>query len=197
MAGITSFRITLAVKNDTVLPELAARAKDLSVVFDNVIGEWVAGNERKFARGMGASDAGIDQDTFAGGATRWKGLTERYAKQKEREGFPDWLMVRTGELMNAMTTRDALGEAIGPQQAIFGMPLDEEQADKVIGNWGRRQTIFLDRRDRLGIEREIKNYMQFGGNYRELMFAQGLQAAARRDEVKRMDAEFQFRMSEE
>lgn len=195
MAGITSFRITLAVKNDTVLPELAARAKDLSVVFDNVIGEWVAGNERKFSRGLGNSATGVDQDTFAGGATRWQGLTERYAKQKEREGFPDWLMVRTGDLMNAMTTRDAMGEAIGPDQAVFGMPLDKEQADKVIGNWGRRQTIFLDRRDRLGIEREVKNYMQFGGNYRELLFAQGLQAAARRDEVKRMDAEFRFRMA--
>ena len=197
MAGVTSFKISLFVKNDACLPEIAARAKDLSVVFDHIIGEWVVGNERKFSRGMGASATGAEQDTFSGGETQWQALTAKYSQQKEREGFPDWLMVRTGDLMNVMTTRGAMAEFIEQTRAVFGMPLDEEQAIKVEGNWNRRQAIFLDRNDRLMIERNIKNYMELGGDYQNIIFTRGLQNVAAKSEQKRMDAEFQFRMSGE
>ena len=196
MAGVTSFRISLSVKNDACLPEIAARAKDLTVVFDHIIGEWVAGNERKFGRGMGASASGVSQDTFGTG-NNWQALTAKYARQKEREGFPDWLMVRTGDLMDAMTTREAMGEAISAQRAVFGMPLDEDQAIKVEGNWNRRQAIFLDRNDRMMINRNVKNYIELGGNYQDILFTRGLQNVAMKNEIKKMDAEFQFRMSGE
>ena len=197
MAGVTSFKISLFVKNDASLPEIAERAKDLSVVFDHIIGEWVAGNERKFGRGMGASNTGATQDTFGGAETTWQALSAKYGRQKEREGFPDWLMVRTGDLMNAMTTRGAMAEFIENTRAVFGMPLDEEQAIKVEGNWKRRQAIFLDRNDRLMIERNVKNFMELGGDYQNILFTRGLQNVAAKNEQKRMDAEFRFRMSGE
>ena len=197
MAGVTSFKISLFVKNDACLPEIAERAKDLSVVFDSIIGEWVTGNERKFGRGMGASDTGAVQDSFSGAENNWQALTPRYARQKEREGFPDWLMVRTGDLMNAMTTRGATAEVIEQTRAVFGMPLDEEQAIKVEGNWNRRQAIFPDQNDRLMIERNIKNFMELGGKYQDVLFTRGLQNVAAKNEQKCIDAEFQFRMSGE
>lgn len=196
MAGVTSFKISLFVKNDARLPEIAERVKDLSVVFDHIVGEWVAGNERKFSRGMGASDTGVAQDSFGTG-NQWQALSAKYGRQKEREGFPDWLMVRTGDLMNTMTTRDALVDVIEQTRAVFGMPLDEEQAIKVEGNWGRRQAIFLDRPDRLMIERNVKNFIDMGGDYQKILFTQGMQNVAAKNEQKRMDAEFQFRMSGE
>lgn len=192
MAGIVSFNITVFTEGLERLPELAARLKDLTPALHNLIAEWAQSNEDKFRESRGTQVGGVQQDD----SLFWHGLTEPYMKEKTRKGFEDWLMVRTGDLRRAMTDPEGFFSVVMPDKAVFGIPLDPEDAIKVTGtNWELRQAIFLNYKDRLAIKREVKNYFALGEKYREILFERGLAAAARRREHLQWDVEFNGRVN--
>ena len=121
-------------------------------------------------------------------------MTERYYDEKHgpvkrgnRAIFPDWLMVRTGALMQSLTTRGGFGELIDNASAVFGTPLVPDDAVKAAGNFKKRPTIFLSESDRLMIRREFKNYLNMGANYRDLLFARAGGLSALKAEMKLLD----------
>jgi hypothetical protein len=186
MSGVTSFQIKVLTNND-LLPEIAARMKDLSEPFENIIDEWAQSNEDKFRMGQGQQFSGVSQ----GSGVDWQALSPAYAFQKMKDGFPDWLMRRTGDLQRALTDKELFFRFVGPDIAVFGEPLLEKEFAKVAFNWDSRQTIFLSKKDQKAIEREIYEYFGFGPGYREIKRAAGLAAVRRREETAR--AEFEFR----
>ena len=175
MAGITSFRITLAVKNDTVLPEMAARAKDLSVVYDNIANEWVAGNSRKFDKSRGMETFSLEMAPNVW----WDYLTYDYRKTNQKEGYKDWIMVRTGMLRKSLPSKCGINKNITPETAVFGEPFSDENKKKVKYNWETRQTIFLDKSDKHMIRRNFQDYFRLGGDYKDILFKEGLAKIAK------------------
>lgn len=188
MAGIVSFTITLATGEEALLPELAARVKDFSPVFTNIIKEWSDHNREKFELGEGMESTGVYQDQA--NDLYWDPLTPAYARAKARKGFSDHLMVRTGELERALTSEGGFGQYVDASRAVFGTPIDPEDAIKVSGNWESRQAIFLDAADRAMIDREVARYLNLGDGYRDILFARGVARAEARAEEARMDMEF-------
>lgn len=184
--GSLRFSIKIVSKNPGLIPELAARVQDFSEPFKNIISYWTQHNMEKFGRGRGSETVGVDQDAD----TFWQPLTARYRKRKQAAGYADWLMVRTGDLLGTMTNENAISYFVDRMRAVFGVPLDENEAAKVSGNWSRRQAIFLDKSDRLAIKAEISKYLNLGEGYRELLFERALSSGRLRDEVAEMDASF-------
>ena len=175
MAGMTSFRITVSCKNEDVIGEISERAKNLIVVFDNIANEWVVGNKRKFDAAKGMEQYSVEM----GDNLWWDFLTYDYRKRKRKEGRPDWIMVRTGALKAALSSKFGINKNITPETATFGEPFDEENKKKVKYNWETRQAIFLNLNDRRMIRREINSYFKFGENYRTILFKQGLEKTAK------------------
>lgn len=184
-----SFDIEITSQNENVLAELTERAKNLSVVLDNIITEWAGGNERKFKAGVGAEATGValDSDVF------WEPLTGKYRARKQAQGYGDWLMRATGQLQATMTNPDGFFRAVNESSAIWGTPNSREDEDKLRGNASRRTVVFFDRGDRLAIQREVKNYLSFGEQYKDIMFAQGVQKAEARRAQKLWDVEWNER----
>ena len=171
MAGVTSFKISLFVKNEQILPEIAERVKDLSPAFDNIIEQWARGNKRKFDEARGQEAYSVDQ----GGGVWWDFLTYDYRKRKRREGFPDWLMVKTGALRDQMINQWGFDREVTPESAVFGSPSLEANKKKVKYNWETRQTIFINESDKKMISSQIKNYITLGENYKDILFKKGLE----------------------
>lgn len=154
--GATSFVINVAVRKDNAkAEELEARLADLSPVFDAFISSWAAHNVEKFAFGEGAEETGVEFDPDP----KWEPLTERYMKDKRRH-FANALMTRTGELRRILSSEDTFFRQVEPTYASFGSPQDEEDVMKVVGNWNRRQAIFLDAVDKRNLERMLLGYLQ-------------------------------------
>ncbi len=138
----------------------------------------------------------------------WAGITEGYAKQKHPSGapkrrtkraggnteYPDWLMVRTGTLMQALTDPEALFNDLEPQQATFGTPNDPDLADIIAWQAGERQKhreiIFLAEPDMNSIRMNLQDYLGMGGDFQAMRFEAGMQAQTLENEVEAMDAEF-------
>lgn len=186
MAGMVSFRITLATENAGLPAELAARAADLSPVLDDIIDSWAAGNEEKFSRGKGAQTSGVDQDS----SLFWKPLTEKYGLEKAAAGYADHLMVRTGDLRRALTSPEGFFRAVGPQEAIFGTPMDEQDEEKILGNWASRQALFLGAKDRADIRRMVYDYLSQGGDYQALRNSEGLALQNAKREQAQLDVAY-------
>ena len=163
--------------------EVKSRLKDFSIPLSNIIGLWAEGNARKFDESAGAELSGADEPPAL-----WEPVTLKYYMQKHgpvkrgnRQTFPDWLMVRTGDLMRSLTTRGLFGEYFDQSKALFGIPLNDEERLKAAYNFNKRPTIFLGQSDRLMIKREFRNYLTLGGNYTALIFArQGQRSDIRR-----------------
>ena len=190
------FNIEVTVKNPEVLAEVQERFKRMQVVYNNIIDEWARGNEGKFSKSKGQESSGIalDVDVFWEPLTQslktlshetkrahFSGLqtTTAYERYKRRQGWPNWLMVATGNLKRALTTNQGFQRDVSNTEAVVGMPFAVENQDKVIGNWNRRPTIFLDRSDTLMIRNELKNWLTIGEDYKEVLFAKGLEKVAR------------------
>lgn len=199
------FNVKVILDNPGMLPELQYRTKDLSPAFEAIYQEWVAINEQKFAQAKGGEVGGAQIfEEF------WAGLSGDYLKQKHPSGapkrqrasgeYPDWLMVRTGSLMSAMTNPDALFHDIEPDSATFGTPNDPDLADIV--RWqagdgqGHRQVIFLALPDMNAIRRNLQDYLAMGGDFRAMRSAQGASAVQLEQEVHSMDAEFSHEVYE-
>lgn len=196
------FNVKVYLENAGVLPELQARMADLSPFFEAVYQRWVDVNAQKFEQSRGAETTGaFIFDEF------WQSLSSGYIKEKHPSGaprrrrkssgeYPDWLMVRTGALMEAMTDPTALFNAIGPEQATFGTPNDPELADIVRWQSGERQKhrdiVFLAEPDMNSIRMNLQDYLGMGGDFQALRFAAGMQAQALEEEKEAMEAQFQF-----
>lgn len=188
MPGIVRYKLEIFTTGLETLPEVEARLQDISPMLQNLIDEWAHTNEDKFGLGKGAEETGAQMDD----GLLWEPLTERYRLAKQRKGFEDWLMVRTGGLMASLTNPDGFFRAVTNEEAVFGIPVDEDEAVKAINKraWDSRQSIFLNEKDRLAIKREFKNYLELGENYRDVLFARGMAAAARRQEILEWDTAF-------
>ena len=162
--------------------------RDFSIPFSNIVNNWAASNVFKFGAGKGSESSG-----FSGGPltpARWEPLTENYRSAKQRRGFTDWLMVRTGELMGALTARGSFSEFIDAHRVIFGTPLDAVDADKALYNSQTRPTVFLSKSNRLNILEELQAYISMGGDYKALLMARAGRLADMKQEVYQMDLAF-------
>ena len=168
--------------------EIAQRMEDFSIPFGKIIDNWAASNVLKFGAGKGSESSG-----FSGGAltpSRWEPLTEKYRAAKEKKGFSNWLMVRTGDLMSSLTSRGAFAEFIDAHRAVFGTPLDAEDADKALYNSETRPTVFLSESNRLNIRSELQAYISLGGDYKALLMARAGRLQAMKNESYQMDLAF-------
>ena len=168
--------------------EIAQRVRDFSIPFAAIVAEWAKSNVAKFIAGKGSESSG-----FSGGPltpARWEPLTENYRRSKERAGFANWLMVRTGNLMQSLTDESNFAQFIDANRVVFGAPLDAEAADAAMYNRDKRNTIFLSETNRLSIKRELSNYINFGENYKQFLFARAGALSRMRKEMKTMDIDF-------
>lgn len=186
MAGSVRLSLSIQIKNPERLPEIQARMQDLSPAFEKIVNEWVSLNAQKFNKGLGAESSGaqIDADVI------WEPLSSAYITQK-RKGYPNWLMVRSGSLMESMTNPDTVFRMINAQDAIFGTPLDPDDAAKVSYNWLRRQVVFLGAADKNMIRRIIQDYLGMGINFESIRKSKGFEALARKSEGAQLDADFE------
>jgi hypothetical protein len=180
------FNIALIATDDNKLAELRERAADLSPVFERVIDEWAKGNVGKFKKAKGAETGGVSQDSDA----YWMGLTEKYRKQKEKEGFTDWLMVRSGELMASLTDREGFINMVGPTTAAFGTPWSSDNEAKIAGNWDKRPSVFLNKSDTFMIDRNVQDYFSLGPDFAAIRMAEGYAAIAAKEEAAQWGIDF-------
>lgn len=211
--GMFKLKLDITPKGFEKVAEMAARVKDFSVPFSNIIGEWAEDNaRRKFAKGEGAESTGVDQ-----APARWEPLTANinafshegkrayfsglnvltpYQRRKRKQGFEDWLMVASGSLRDALSNSEGgFAKFIDAMRVVFGTPLDPENEAKVRGNRKLRPTVFLDRTDRGMVRRELQRYLNLGENYKDLMFQAAASKMMLKKQIKEMNMEFSERMS--
>ena len=197
--GALNFTIVFESKGAGYFDALAGLCKDFSVPFQNIINEWAKHNVEKFRRGKGAELSGTEQSSDV----YWAPLTEQYyrskhgateAKRRTRRmagtAVADWLMVRTGDLMRSLTGAGGFVRYVGPTKAIFGQPLDPEDAQKVAGNWMKRQVLFLDLTDKRMIRAHISDYLKYGSDYMGARRQLAAEKARAKREYARMEMEF-------
>ena len=210
MAANVSFKVTTYIEPPELLPERAGRMADLSPAFASIIPQFVAENEQKFEQSVGAELGGAR--VFG---EPWAALTPAYMREKHREGrarvtrkaakggaahfegpFPDWLMVRSGALREALIDPDSVFQYFDEQQAIFGMPIDEFLADLVVWQSHPRQknryVVFLSQPDMNIIKQVLQDYLGLGGDFQEIRTQAGLAAVALKQEQAELDAGFEF-----
>lgn len=137
------FNVKVTVKDSDT--GIARRARDLSPAFEEIVDQWVYGNQAKFEAAEGGETGGVEFSTAT-----WLGVTPKYYRQKHgpilrgsRQLYADWLMKATGQLMETMTDKDSIQRAVTATAVAFGMPANDEAAEKVLGNLSRREVIFL------------------------------------------------------
>ena len=192
---IVSFRIILKISNRFPMEVLGARLRDFSPIWPNIRDAWLRHNQDKFDQSKGQQDTGVFFEMGAG----WLPVTPKYSGQKSWEGYDDWLMVRTGELMSDMTYGAQEGSAnwfeyFQEKSAMFG-----STNEKIAWNWWKngelnRPVQFLDRRDRIMITSEIGQWVNNGAKY---MDGGGKQSMASAIQEKQMDAEFDWLVDSE
>lgn len=187
-----SFNIDLKVENPEVLPELEQRVQNLVPVFEEVISEWAKGNQEKFEAGLGKEAVGVDvsPDVF------WEALTPGYRAAKRKAGFEDQIMVRTGDLRASLIDIEGFFHEEMPLQAVFGTPKAEEDQAKAIYNFEKRPVIFLGLSDQNMIRKTVVDYFSFGEDFKEILFARGLENLQLRNEAAQLNMEFKEAMSE-
>lgn len=181
--GAVNFKLNVAVWNASLFPEVRERLKDLQPFFEEVISDWTRGNVDKFRMGEGAQESGVSFSP----EPSWDPLTPRYAKDKARKGFRNWLMVRTGTLMSALTSEGAFFRFTDAARAVFGTPNNPDEADKVKWNWSRRQTVFLDANDMKTVALFWHDFMTLGPKFRQIKNSAAL-------EQERWNADFAFQV---
>lgn len=181
MAVVRSFNVELVFRNFDAFNQLAARVTGFKEVFEAIIDRWVAHNRDKFEEARGAQLSGVVFDTEVE-PVMWQGVTDDYAAQKSMDGFENWLMVRSGDLMRSLIERDNLGwwEDVQPLFAEFGTILLTAEYHRF-----NRPVNFLDVQDREMIRDMFAAYLNFDGPFKPFQ----------RSDAERMDAEFksQFR----
>jgi len=176
MAVVRSFSVSIVFRNWDALEQMKHRVAGFQEVFEAIIERWTAHNADKFEEARGAQLSGVifDVDTEP---VMWKGVTDEYAAEKTRDGFPNWLMVRTGELMASLTEPGNLGwyAEVEKDYALFGTILN-----KAIWHRFTRPVNFLDSEDRQMIRDMFGAYLDGEAPFRQY----------EKSEAKVMDAEF-------
>lgn len=151
----TNFKISVKISGRDAFDHMAVKLRNFTPAFEEVLKRWLAHNNDKFEEGRGAELSGA---TFSGD-TAWKPVTDAYSEAKRRMGFPNWLMVRTGELKGALTTRGAFGQydEIAPMSARFS--LTDEPRQKAQWNLQTRPVMFLDSADQIMIREMFEAYL--------------------------------------
>jgi hypothetical protein len=188
--GKLHFEFKLVSKGMERIPEIHARLQDFRVPFNHILQEWADGNALKFAAGEGAEQTGITGGDLA--PATWFPLSEKYFKSKHNisktyGAFPDSLMVRTGALRDALCSLKGFDKYVAEHTMNFGQPLNEAENDKAKYNKELRPTVFLSQPDKNMIRRNLTQYLNLGGDYKALMFAQSAQKA---DMEKGWDVDF-------
>lgn len=193
MAGVVRFNVDLQVTGGENLKALEARIKDASPLFNAIIEYWTEHNEQKFDMAIGAESVGaqMDDNLF------WAPLSESYRKQKRRAGQDDQIMKATGDLLRSLSNPETIFQMVTPEDAVFGSPLDFDDAKKVKYNWRSRQAIFLGRADRDQIEKLVGEFLNRKGRFNEKMEDQGLVAVRQRAEMAQMDMDFENTIQED
>lgn len=199
------FSVRVNVTNPGMLEELQARVNDFTPAYQAIFGEWVKLNAQKFEQSQGREVSGASIE-----GEEWAALTPQYIAQKHPGGapkrqrkkvnaqgyreYPDWLMVRSGALMGAMTDPNALFQDFEPTMAIYGLPNDSSLADIVQWQAGNRQknrnVIFIGDSDKKSIQRIVQDYLSRGGEFEQIRFEQGMAAVQQSKELESMDANF-------
>ena len=188
--GTFKLNLKLAMRFDKCA-EIAQRMRDFSIPFAEIINEWAGGNVRKFGAGEGAETSGAAGQDLS--PVTWEPLqSPDYMKSKRRGGFADWLMVRTGDLMAALTNPIGTDVSVDAHRVIFGVPLNPNDAVKALNKRTRalRPTVFLSGPDRLMIRRNLQQYISMGGNYKEFLWARAGKLGRMQDEAYEMDLNF-------
>lgn len=182
MPVYNKFTVNLRLTGMDAFDKLKGRIMDLRKVWNEVIPRWLNHNEEKFEEGRGAQLMGVEFDA-EGESVFWLGVTDDYAAKKTSDGFPNWLMVRTGALREELTSRDGLAwwEDLDMQEARFGT-LDM----KAMWNIEKRPVMFLDTEDRQMIQDMVGAY--FNGQPPFQMY--------RPSAVKEMDAQLRMRTAD-
>lgn len=176
MAVVNRFSVNIVLKNWSIFRELQSRVNNFTPVWEQIIERWILHNADKFEESSGAELAGITFDTDVE-PVFWLGVTDEYSEQKRRDGFPNWLMVRTGELRQSLVDRNSFGwvEDIEPMAAEFGTILKKAE-----WNFLKRPVMFLDVQDREMVLDMFHAWMNNDSPY--VQFRAG--------DVQRMDSEF-------
>lgn len=182
------FNVRVDIKNPEVLPEMVARMGDFRPVFENVMKGWAKENQNKFAKARGQESSGTDVDTATG--VHWQGLKSVSIKAKRRKGYPDAIMHATGDLERALTDPAGFWQAMTNLSVGFGAPLASEDQDKIKYNWANRQSIFLGMADMNMIKKNVVDYLSLGEQYKEILFARGMERTSMRGEIASMDMRF-------
>ena len=209
MAKNLSFRINVKLENEGALPELGYRTAHLAPAFQAIFEEWVSINAQKFEQSAGEEISGAD--IFG---EEWAPVTMAYYQQKHSQGkakvtkkemrggaarfsgpYPDWLLVRTGALREAMTNPDALFSLIEDDQALFGTPNDPDLADIVAWQAGARQknrgALFSCQTQTMnGIKRILQAYLSFGVPFQQMLSEAGMATVSRETQTEALDASF-------
>ena len=177
--GPLRFQIVYKSRGFNVPDDIKELLSDMSEPFQNIIEAWAEHNQEKFKRAKGGEFPGVDQaeDTF------WQGVTPEYEQAKRRKGYEDWLMVRTGSLMQSMTTPEQFYQNVTETSAMFGTPLDSEDQMKYQANWLKRQLSFLDVSDKRMIRAHVSDYLRYGHDYLNTKN----RFMAEKEEVREMD----------
>lgn len=186
MAQNISFKVKVNITNPGALPELQYRIDHFIPAYEAIFSQWAKINKQKFEQSEGMEQSGAE--VFD---EEWAPVTEAYFKSKHGEGtakvtkkakkggkarhedvYPNWLLVRTGALREAMINPDALFSEFSDDQAIFGTPTDSELASIVAWQAGDRQkhrdVIFLSQPDMNMIKQIVQDYLSMGGNFAQL-----------------------------
>lgn len=140
----SGFKVTLQFRNAGAFKRQAEKiGRGFVAVFEAIHERWLAHNSTKFEQGRGSELSGVAFD----GEIIWQPDTLPYSMSKRRAGYDDWLMVKTGETMAALTQKNAPGEfhLIEPTRALFSV--SDDPRDRVRWNWEKRPTIWLDEED--------------------------------------------------
>ena len=151
---LNTFSVQVRFRGRQQWAAFVAKLSSFKAVFGAIIDRWTAGNVEKFEKTQGRESGGY----YFGGDVSWDPLkSAAYQAEKRRSGYPDWLMVRTGELKQSLTDRKDpyFYEEIGDDQATFGT-LDKK------AEWNRntRPVMFLDETDQQMILDMFGAYME-------------------------------------
>ncbi len=142
--------VRLKMMGQNGFQEIQYRVTNFKEVWNEIIDRWLVSNEAKFEKGRGAQLSGVEFDA-GDDPVRWMGVTDEYAADKSADGYPNWLMVRTGELKKALTERGATDwqEALNPMETLFGtIEMGSFGMMKAIWHRKTRPVIFLSTDDR-------------------------------------------------
>lgn len=193
MARNINFTVKVNVDNPGALPELQWRCDHFIPAYEAIFQQWAKINEQKFEQSVGAelSGAQVFEEEWApvtkayyaekhsAGMAKVTRKAARGGKASYAESYPDWMMVRTGELRAAMINPDALFSDFSDGEAIFGTPTDPELAQIVIDQAaGRkhRNVIFLSQPDVNMIRQIVQDYLSMGEQFQELRSEKALAA---------------------